>query len=552
VRRFVVFVTVVLVAVSPAVSAVAPAIAQPPPVVLRPPVDAEVSDPFRPPASDYGPGNLGLEYATEPGAVVVAAAPGIVVFAGPVAGRVWVTVDHGAGLRTSYGPVAGLRVSSGDRVHGRQPIATATGPLHFGTRVDDVHVDPASLLGVFEVRVRLVPHDTDDAEQWLRLAEHEERIRILIEHGGGFDWREAFRVAIGVGSGLLLPIPQISGWEERADALIHTGEVFLTLGEALDTQELVRGMATGLRMIADPLPCTTPAGATALAPPRGRRRIAVLVDGLDSSSGAAGALAALDLEALGYDRGDIVRHSYQGGLVPGGGEGWGIERSGYEAGATRADVEPQIDGLAASLRLIAAANPGVEIDLYGHSLGGLIARHASVAVDGEVPLGVAITFAAPHAGAPLAEFVEALELTGPGTVASMLARHGWEEMVLVAPALEDLSESGFAGDTRAVAFPEGVHAVTIGARADLVVPATMASAPGARHVVVGDTNPVGAHTDLVGRAEVETEVRLALAGLPPLCTDTTDAVLDLVVPEAIAYGQHAAALAVLIADLPGG
>ncbi len=56
--------------------------AQPTPWVE--PVSAPVVDGYRPPAHVGAPGNRGWEYATEPRSVVVAAGPGIVVFAGPI------------------------------------------------------------------------------------------------------------------------------------------------------------------------------------------------------------------------------------------------------------------------------------------------------------------------------------------------------------------------------------------------------------------------------------------------------------------------------------
>ena len=54
-------------------STITPATAQPPPT-YQPPVDAEVVDGFRPPATRFGAGNRGLEYATTPGTEVRAAA----------------------------------------------------------------------------------------------------------------------------------------------------------------------------------------------------------------------------------------------------------------------------------------------------------------------------------------------------------------------------------------------------------------------------------------------------------------------------------------------
>src|SRR3954453_20054319 len=92
----------------PLLTSIAIAIAMavtPPPGTYVPPVDAPVSDPFHVDGGPYGPGNRGIEYATNPGDVVVAAADGPVVFSGTVAGRRSVTLRHSDGLRTGYGPL---------------------------------------------------------------------------------------------------------------------------------------------------------------------------------------------------------------------------------------------------------------------------------------------------------------------------------------------------------------------------------------------------------------------------------------------------------------
>ena len=65
------------------------------------PVQGTIVDHFRPPAHEYGPGNRGLEFATQPGSSFWAAARGVVSFAGPVGGRLHVTVSHPDGLRVS-------------------------------------------------------------------------------------------------------------------------------------------------------------------------------------------------------------------------------------------------------------------------------------------------------------------------------------------------------------------------------------------------------------------------------------------------------------------
>src|SRR5438128_2186648 len=76
-----------------------PSWAQAPPpagsgVVYQPPVAAPVVDGFRAPATPFGPGNRGIDYATAPGTPIGAIADGVVVFAGPVAGSLHVTVLH--------------------------------------------------------------------------------------------------------------------------------------------------------------------------------------------------------------------------------------------------------------------------------------------------------------------------------------------------------------------------------------------------------------------------------------------------------------------------
>ncbi|RPI21354.1 MAG: M23 family metallopeptidase, partial [Actinobacteria bacterium] len=131
--------------------------ADPPP--YRPPVDAPVLDPFRPPASRYGPGNRGIEYATAPGTPVEAAADGTVTFAGRVAGTRHVTVLHPDGVRTTYSFLDDIAVVVGQRVKQGQRVGTTVGPLHLGARRGDAYFDPATLFDPGAPQVRLVPFD---------------------------------------------------------------------------------------------------------------------------------------------------------------------------------------------------------------------------------------------------------------------------------------------------------------------------------------------------------------------------------------------------------
>jgi hypothetical protein len=136
----------------------------PPPAIaagaepLIPPVDAPILRRFERPATDFGPGHRGLDYAASAGTPVRAAAAGIVRFAGQVGGRLAVTVDHGGGLRTTYSNLGRIQVEVGDRIGQGRYVGTAEeahpgGPwgLHFGALVDDRYIDPLTLLGPLDV-----------------------------------------------------------------------------------------------------------------------------------------------------------------------------------------------------------------------------------------------------------------------------------------------------------------------------------------------------------------------------------------------------------------
>lgn len=117
---------------------------------------------FDPPPQPWLPGHRGVDLAAEPGVAVLAAASGTVVYAGRLAGRGVVSVDHG-GLRTTYEPVDAL-VKAGAAVSAGQALGTlapghpgcpAAACLHWGLRRGPVYLDPLTMLGLG--RVRLLP-----------------------------------------------------------------------------------------------------------------------------------------------------------------------------------------------------------------------------------------------------------------------------------------------------------------------------------------------------------------------------------------------------------
>ncbi|WP_235912235.1 murein hydrolase activator EnvC family protein [Ruania zhangjianzhongii] len=119
---------------------------------------------FDPPPLPWLSGHRGVDLAAEAGATVRAAGPGTVAFAGMVAGRPVVSIQHTDGLRTTYEPVTPT-VQAGDAVDRGSMIGQLSDAgshcestcLHWGVRTGrDDYLDPLLLLGA-EVVIRLYP-----------------------------------------------------------------------------------------------------------------------------------------------------------------------------------------------------------------------------------------------------------------------------------------------------------------------------------------------------------------------------------------------------------
>ncbi|MET0698046.1 MAG: peptidoglycan DD-metalloendopeptidase family protein, partial [Mycobacterium sp.] len=115
---------------------------------------------FAPPALAWASGHRGVDLAARPGEAILAAADGTVAFAGSIAGKPAVSIDHGS-VRTTYEPVIST-VSVGDRVARGQVIGVlgsgghCRGCLHWGLREDKGYLDPLLLLGTRGGQLRLV------------------------------------------------------------------------------------------------------------------------------------------------------------------------------------------------------------------------------------------------------------------------------------------------------------------------------------------------------------------------------------------------------------
>ena len=134
------------------------------------PVTGPVVRAFDPPDSPYGTGHRGIDIAAPVGTVAVAPAAGVVSFAGPIGGNLFLTLDHGGGLTSTFSWVSSLLVRRGEVVGSGQPVVrtrwahpgNAVVPsLHLGVRLDGIYQDPLDYLGPVDVSglIRLAPWD---------------------------------------------------------------------------------------------------------------------------------------------------------------------------------------------------------------------------------------------------------------------------------------------------------------------------------------------------------------------------------------------------------
>ena len=508
-------VVVVLVAAPPAAGA-------DPPVTYVPPVDAPVSDPFRPPPSPYGPGNRGIDYATAPGTAVRAAGPGTVLFAGPVGGALHVTVGHPDGLRTSYSFLASVEVTAGQAVLSGDRLGTTGHRLHFGVRAGDDYLDPATLFAGDVVEVHLLPTDPGPQAEAAEAA----ALAALVRELGG------------------------PGWLDRAAGWLRDRGAAHLAASPLDAYRRGAHLVDDLseRLLAPP-PCSD--GPPPPSPAAGQPRVALTVAGLGSTSEVA-AVDDLRSAELGYDPGRVLRFSYAGGRTPPpGGDFPDLGARPYGSADTQGDVTTAAGRLADLVEEVLAADPSATVDLYAHSLGGLVTRLALLDLAERGTdlgrLGVVVTLGTPHRGADLATAVTAAGTGVASDVGLDLAGRALDVgLDPDAPVVHQLAAGSDVVDRLAAAgLPPGVRLLSIAARGDLVAASPTSRVAGAANVTV----PVSgwrSHASLVGSDAATAEMSRALAGVPPGCEPVLDAVGDVLAGHAVSFVEgHVLTAAVL-------
>jgi hypothetical protein len=507
----------VIVLVLGVITAGAAAAADPPPTYV-PPVDAPISDPFRPPPTPYGAGNRGLEYATVPGTPVRASGDGTVVFAGNVAGALHVTLSHADGLRTSYSFLASVEVATGQRLRQGDRLGTTGERLHFGVRSGDTYLDPKLLFADGQVIIELLPTHPDELDR-PPAGEVELLAGVVRERPSR-------------GGGTTSPLDAALRWlRDRAVATVSASR-FDSIARGLD---LVADLRSRLGWA---LPCS--AGPAPARPAAGSPRIAVTVGGLGSSSESA-SIDDLRTDDLGYAPDHVVRFSYRGGRTPAGGPDVALSRipaHAYSSVDTQGDVEEVAERLADFLEDVMTADPDAAVDIYAHSLGGVVTRLALLELDDRGVdlgrLGVVTTLGTPHRGADLATTIESATASPAGNIALDAAGSALDlGLDPHAVAVRQLAAGSTVVDRLArEGVPAGVRLVSIAARGDLVAASPRTAVAGATNITV----PVvgwEAHSSLVGTTEATDEMARALAGQPPGCESWSDVMADVLTGQAI-------------------
>jgi hypothetical protein len=555
------------------------------------PVDGPVVAPFREPTSTYGAGHRGVDLAAAPGTPVRAANDGTVTFAGDVGGTEHVVVAHSGNLRTSYSFLASVAVHEGQAVGRGDVIGTTGGAgeghdgtvLHFGLRDGDTYVDPMLLFRPPDLAklVHLAPAAPPAERSWTN---QEERTELRVSLGLPVPGAPAVTAAADDGDddgGCGDAVPLVGGaisaacdvgeWlgDRAVDAVdagisfVHavTGTATAVLdrirSSAVATVGLLRGVSAAVaRGLA-----ATPAGQLALdlvaigrrfydtvtadcddhAPPAdgtgGSRHRVMVVAGINSSGAAVdrGPTVALDVKALGYhpSEGEVRYFSYAADGGP------------YTQADTHGDLVAEAQNLGVQLRAMQREQPGREVDLIGHSQGGIVVdlfldRLYDPADPTLPPLGNVVTLSTPHEGAPLATAGAEIRDTHAGRVAldDVIGDH----TSLPPPnstAVQELAET--SGTVRSLfphGLPEHLDYTTIGAPEDYVVPPTNISVPGAREDVVPVAPGVSEHSAIVKDPSALAAVRSVLEGRSPPCVSIATALRGAVEPVVLSGVEH--------------
>jgi hypothetical protein len=542
-RPFSSIIAIVLLAI---VAACMPASATPITQWIRP-VAGGVVRPFDPPRSRFGAGHLGVDLAAPAGTPVHSAGPGVVAFAGSVAGARHVVVAHAGNLRTSYSFLATIAVRRGERVAADDVVGTTAGlgaghdgsVLHFGLRSGDTYIDPMLLLQPVDLAtvVHLAPTSIPP-----RPASGSNERRGLVAglvHGAGVAVRAAGRALAATGHAV-----GVAAADGR-DALVAVGGRVRRFGESRFPLHaaVARGVATWL---SERGRCNS--HAPAADGTGGSDHRVMIVAGLDSSITDGGRSSPLPAGKLGYESGEVTYFSY----ARNGGD--------YAPADTEGSIRTAARLLGTQLRALERREPGREVDLLAHSQGGVIVTefltHVYRADDPSYPpLGTVVALSAPFGGAPIATAGTRVAATSAGRAAiaaggAVADRSGVSLPDPRSASARDLAEgSALIRRLEASELPDQVQLTAIGAATDVLVPAPFAARKHAQNTVVLP-HGLNAHTAILTDPAALMATRAAIEQRPLPCRSLASTLASEIIATGIVRGERAAATA--LAGAVGG
>jgi Peptidase family M23 len=267
-------------------------------------------------------------------------------------------------------------------------------------------------------------------------------------------------------------------------------------------------------------PCSRPQGiATSLPPPDANIAVAVAGIGSKTAGGLAADLYEYGPERLGYRPDKVFWFSYRGVRGP-------HLHQPYSRTDTYGDIRAAVRRLRRLMLALGRRFPGVDVDLFGHSLGGVVARlfleSETQAWDPRFPrVAHLVTFAAPNRGAPLASLPG--EIRGTEAGRSLLRGVSrWSKSGAPVPDPLTAAVAQLAPGSslmRAVARQDvayGTQVLTLTSPFDVVVPADRASIAGQLNRVV-PSGGLDAHSAIV-RSEPARRIEYSfLRGGPVAC-----------------------------------
>jgi hypothetical protein len=527
-RRFFVIVSIVSIVLLAALGPSVTASAAPSSQWVRP-VAGAVVRPFDAPRSRFGAGHLGVDLAAAPGTAVHAAGPGVVSFAGSVAGGLHVVVAHAGDLRTSYSFLASIAVRRGERVAPGDVVGATGGSapghdgtvVHFGLRSGDTYVDPMLLLQPIDLAtvVHLAP-TTDPPRAASGTSERRGLVAGLVHRAGAVVHAAGTVLAAGgrvAGTALA----------DGRDALVAAGSGIRRFAASRFPMQaaVARGLATWWAQRGH---CD--AHAPAADGTGGSNHRVMIVAGIDSSITNGGPSSALPAHKLGYAASEVSYFSY----APDGGD--------YAAADTEGSLVTAARRLGAQLRALQRREPGREVDLLGHSQGGVVVEEFLTHVynpsdPSYPPLGTAVAMASPLSGATGATVFDRLRRSSAGREALNAARAAG----LPNPNAESVAElskhSNFMRAQAETRLPAMVQLTTIGAAQDVVAPAGDTAKRGAqRYTAI--PNGLNGHSSIVTDASALRAARAALEGRPLPCQSLASTLTGEILSTAIATAEQ--------------